>query len=628
MKRIFNVMILTAITIGMTAQTSKQLITSKYPAGTIAAAVERTEEFNPVPKAGDAFWRDSVPESMRRNYIEHGERYIDRPWSSLPATEFARFKTDGNRTGYETLCFNKRRQLVALVMAEVMEGKGRFMPDIVNGLQSTLEETWWGLPAHYGTKMQRAEDQNVDLFNAETAGMVAWISYVLEERLDSFSPLLRKRIDSEIARRILDPAVKNNYWWKRAGMNWNPWIASNWLTCILFCEHDDKRRAEGIGQIIHALDAFIDAYPEDGGCDEGPGYWDRAAASLYECLALLRAATGGTVDMSHEQKIKAMGSYIYKMYIGNGYYVNFADAHNNRNMQQVNVVYPFGLYLGDRTMTSFAAYTAQKARITERAATIYDRSGNWPTLGRELMMLGNINSMLRETPAEPATADVWLPDLQIMTARRGGLFVATKGGHNGESHNHTDVGRFIVYTDGEPLLIDPGVGSYTAQTFSNGRYGIWTMQSQYHNLPMINCTGQKDGKKYAARNISYTRGSLSMDLAGCYPDSAEVTEWTRSVKASSKGVEVTENYTLREHRGTTALTLMTVTRPDILCDGTIALNGGRRIAYDPKQLSVSIEDISPMLDAHLKGVWGEKMYRIVMTVKGNKTKGSIRYKVI
>ena len=115
-----------------------------------------------------------------------------------------------------------------------------------------------------------------------------------------------------------------------------------------------------------------------------------------------------------------------------------------------------------------------------------------------------------------------------------------------------------------------------------------------------------------------------MDLAGCYPDSAEVTEWTRSVKASSKGVEVTENYTLREHRGTTALTLMTVTRPDILCDGTIALNGGRRIAYDPKQLSVSIEDISPMLDAHLKGVWGEKMYRIVMTVKGNKTKGSIR----
>jgi len=150
-----------------------------------------------------------------------------------------------------------------LVMAEVMEGKGRFMPDIVNGLQSTLEETWWGLPAHYGTKMQRAEDQNVDLFNAETAGMVAWISYVLEERLDSFSPLLRKRIDSEIARRILDPAVKNNYWWKRAGMNWNQWIASNWLTCILFCEHDDKRRAEGIGQIIHALDAFIDAYPED-----------------------------------------------------------------------------------------------------------------------------------------------------------------------------------------------------------------------------------------------------------------------------------------------------------------------------------------------------------------------------
>lgn len=628
MKRILTIIIAAAAATGMTAQTTKKLITSKYHRQTLMERVAAPDQFKPVPKAGDAFWRDSVPENMRRSYIEYGERYLNKSWISLPATEFARFKTDGNRTDYESICFNKRRQLAALVMAEVMEDKGRFVPDIVNGLQSMLEETWWGLPAHYGTKMQRTDDQNVDLFNAETAGMVAWTSYVLSEQLDGFSPLLRKRIDSEIARRILEPAVKQNYWWKRAGMNWNPWISSNWLTCILFCEHDETRRAEGLSQITKALDAFIDAYPEDGGCDEGPGYWDRAAASLYECLVLLRSATGGLVDMSRESKIKAMGSYIYNMYIGNGYYVNFADAHNNREMQQINVVYPFGLYLGDRTMTAFAAYAAQQKRMTDRAAAIYDRSGNWPTLGRELMMLSNIGRMLREKPAEPSMTDVWLPDLQIMIARRGDMFVAMKGGTNGESHNHNDVGSFIVYADGKPLLTDPGVGSYTAQTFSNGRYGIWTMQSQYHNLPLINGTGQKDGKEYAAKKISYNRGSLSMDLAGCYPDSAAVTSWVRSVKATPRGIEITENYALRERRNTTAIIFMTVAVPDASREGTVKIGDGRRIVYDPMQLSVIVEDVSPMLDAHLRGVWGDKMYRIVMTVKGDKLKGGIKYKVM
>jgi hypothetical protein len=70
-------------------------------------------------------------------------------------------------------------------------------------------------------------------------------------------------------------------------MNWNPWICSNWLACVLICEKDESRKAEAIAQIENATRTFIDAYPEDGGCDEGPGYWDRAAASMFEVLRLL-----------------------------------------------------------------------------------------------------------------------------------------------------------------------------------------------------------------------------------------------------------------------------------------------------------------------------------------------------
>ena len=93
------------------------------------------------PRWGDTFWRDSVPETMRKDYISFGEQYKGKEWHSLPAATFAEFKKTGNRTNYEGLLFEKRRQLAALVLAEVIEGKRRFLPDIINGLQSTLEET-------------------------------------------------------------------------------------------------------------------------------------------------------------------------------------------------------------------------------------------------------------------------------------------------------------------------------------------------------------------------------------------------------------------------------------------------------------------------------------------------------
>ena len=154
------------------------------------------------------------------------------------------------------------------------------------------------------------------------------------------------------------------------------------------------------------------------------------------------------------------------------------------------------------------------------------------------------------------------------------------------------------------------------------------MQSQYHNLPLINGTGQKDGKQYAARNTSYNRGTLRMDIAGCYPDSAGITTWIRTVKATPKAVEVTEDYALSSRKGTTAIMLMTVTKPDVSRDGIIALGNGHCIVYNPSQLNVSTEDISPLLDNHLRGMWGEKMYRIIMTVKGNGLEEKLKYKVM
>ena len=96
-----------------------------------------------------------------------------------------------------------------------------------------------------------------------------------------------------------------------------------------------------------------------------------------------------------------------------------------------------------------------------------------------------------------------MPDREIMTARSfpnssEGLYIAAKGGNNAENHNHNDVGNFIIYCDGKPVIIDVGVETYIQKTFSKDRYDIWTMQSQYHNLPTINGVQQKNGERISS----------------------------------------------------------------------------------------------------------------------------------
>ena len=566
-----------------------------------------------LPQADDTFWRDSIPDEMRQSYIRYGEQYQGKSWTSLPWTVFAENKQTGNRVNYEGICFEKRRQLAAIVMAEIMEGKGRFMKDIIDGIGSFCEETWWGIPAHYGKSIPLAELQEVDLFNAETASLIVWTRYMLEKQFNQFSPDLCQRIDREIERRILVPALEKDYWWKTAGMNWNPWICSNWLTCVLICEKDEARKNKAIAQIQKATQLFIDAYPEDGGCDEGPHYWDRAAASLFEVLRLF---TADGLQVKDVNKIKNMAAYAYNTYIGNNYCVTFADAHENKDVLNVNIAYPFGLWLNDKTLRELGAFIGRQKGVLKDPAALYAKSDNFPSLGRELFFLRHIRDFIAEQPREPLLKDVWLNDLQIMTARRGHLYVAMKGGNNGESHNHNDVGSFIIYANNEPMFIDPAVGEYTAKTFSKDRYEIWTMQSGYHNLPQINGIDQKDGKEYAAKFISHKEGQLCLDIAGAYPAEAAVKSWKRTVTAMKSGISVTEDYVLSDYRQPTRLMFITLD-PD-------ALN---HIHFDASQLSASIEDISDHLDPLLQRVWGPKMYRIILSVKSTKTNNRIKYTI-
>lgn len=589
-------------------------------------------EFHPYPTYGDKQWMD-VPDTVRNVYIHSAEKVLHTTWQSLPATLFMEFAANGNRNNYQAVYFDKRKKLNTLIMGEMFERKGRFLPDIVNGIWSVCEESWWGLPAHYNGKLPDIQqNQTVALYTSQTAGDLAWTQYLFRKELDSISPQLNRRIQYELKRRMLDPCSKETYWWMKAENNWNPWICSNWLAVTLLSDEPRNQKIEIVQQILKSLDIFYSFYPNDGGCDEGPGYWANASGALFDCAYLLHLATQGGIDLSGEEKFRNMGNFISRIYMGQNRFINHGDASAKTNLHP-GIVFNYGKFIGSEQLKSFATLRRDELiRDQQPLAT-----GKGESMGRFIYTFCHLKELMAQSSAIPFERDVYLPDLQLFATRckagsDKGLALAMKGGHNDQSHNHNDVGSYIVYTDGIPLLVDVGPEAYSGKTFTNERYTIWTTRSLYHNAPIINGTEQAPGKQYKATqlkaDIRKSYASFSLDIAQAYPAEAKVQRWIRSATLlrNKNEIKFEENYRLESYQSPSSIILMTSARPDLQSEGVIGLNlNGKtfQINYNPDQLKPEIEKIE-LTDEGLRKMWNT-MYRIHLKIKSEENANQIRY---
>ncbi len=607
----------------------RSLLTGNFDGTALAAVLVRREDFRPQPTLSDRPPWEDLPAATRAAIVAEAERTLAEPWEVLRASVLLGYVRTGNRTDFEGPQWARRGRLASWVLAECVENKGRFLDAIADGVWAICEESSWMGPAHLfmqkrGSGLPDVTEPTVDLAVGETAALLAWTGYLLGPRLDTVHPLLRERIAVEIRHRVLDPCLeRDDFWWMgwhrdgRPVNNWNPWVNSNWLACVLLLEDDPALRARAVNKIMRILDIFIDHNPDDGGCDEGPAYWARAAGSLFECLELLHAATGGRVDIYGEPLIREMGRFVMRTHVDGPCFVNFADAPVRPGIEAV-ILYLYGRRIGDPVLASFGAWFFQQRPGAHIGGS----------MGRVLPSLWVQAEVAAAPSAAPQLRDVWLPDIQVMTARDAagtgaGLFVAAKGGHNEESHNHNDCGTFIAYLDGLPLFIDVGSETYTARTFNmKERYKIWTMQSQWHNLPTVNGQMQMDGRAFAARDAVYEcagdSASLRLDIAGAWPAAAGIASWVRTIRLNRRqALVVTDNYRLSAAREPAVFNFLTTRRPDTGAAGRVRLGAfpgdgasrGAELAYDAGAFAVEADTVD-IADPVLKNSWGPVIFRL------------------
>lgn len=603
----------------------QDLLSGKYTPAQLAKVLTPYAEWKPFPRAGDhAGWAKADTGTMKA-IIRKAESFMNYEWPGIPAVKSLLIVRNGNRDEYQRISFKKREVLGVMMLAEVYENKGRFIDQIINGIWSICEESFWGASAHLPKGKEYSglvdvSDPFVDLFAAETATYLAWVDYFLGDQLDAVSPQVRKRIYYETDRRIFQPLMTKHHGWMavnsngRRPNNWNPWICSNWLNTVLLLEKNDTLRVAGVSKVLKVLDAFLNPHPLDGGCDEGSGYWGAAAASLYDNVSLLNLASNNAFDyVFKDEKVRNMGQFIYKAQISERYFLNFADADPQPGMAG-SMIYRYGKAIQDPAMMKFGAYYLQN-----------DNKGSLSRYHffRNLFSLFMQDEFNLAEKALPYPADAWWPDLQVMVSRdkagsTKGFFVAAKGGNNDESHNHNDIGNYIVYYDGLPLLIDVGRGTYTAKTFSAKRYDIWYNCSDYHNVPTVNGYTQPPGPEFKATDVAYKSGrtfsEMTLNIGTSYPADAGIGKWQRNIRLNKgKNVVVEDVFQLKKNDGIKQH-LMTCYPAEVMKAGTLVIHYKSKDFYVhyPADFSAEVEKVPlvAMEDEGIRQKWGDNIYRI------------------
>ena len=285
---------------------------------------------------------NEIPEENRERIIKDAEGWLDKKIPFMPLSLYREFFLIGNRGNFESRFFERRNMALALAMAEYCEGKGRFTDKLADVVWAILEESTWVLPAHTthsptypATSVPEVYNNErlhaIDLFSATTAATMTAVYKYAGAALDGVSPLITERLVYEIKNRSIRPYINTVFSWSgifgNRTNNWNPWIVSNVLYVTALLEEDTRVRTEVVRRSINYLDNFTRWYHEDGGCDEGAGYWWHAGGSLWDALETIYDMTGGEIDVLSNPLVRAIGEYVAKVNIHERNFVNFADCH-------------------------------------------------------------------------------------------------------------------------------------------------------------------------------------------------------------------------------------------------------------------------------------------------------------
>lgn len=634
MKKVFLMCVaLLGIVMTTNAYTERNLLQKTADLQKLKQSLVLNQKWVPYPDYSDRAGWDKMLGDWKQEYIARGEKSLHYEWITIKATDYLTFERTGDRSTMENPYFRNERALCDLIMAEIAEGKGRFLDQIINGTFHFCEMTTWALAAHTdhqpsGRVLPTMGTDVFDIFAGDIGTIMAWTHYFLGKEMDKVDPEISRRIRYEVKHRILDTIVDGPHiFWMvdkyEPGMqiiNWTSWSCFNALMCYMLIENDIDRLARGVYRTMQIMDKYINYFQEDGACEEGPSYWDASPGKLYDYLQHLDYATAGKVNIFKEPIVRRMGEYISRAYIGNGWVVNFSDApsHGGGNP---SLAYRFGKAVGSQELMSYGAFLeADRGPSPMPSGKDISRSLQTCLVREEFAQA----SAQRQTPAT-----AWYPNTELCYIRdaKSGFTFAAKGGYYIGGHYHCDLGSFILYKNNVPMFIDLGAGTYTRAYFREElRYDYRVVQSDYHTVPKVNGFMQGHSNEYRTASASFNERSktFTTDLATAYPSEAGINQWLRTYTLKNGVLKINDKFSLKDAKVANELNFMTWGKVDGSKPGIVTIQVEDQkltFTYDTKTFNCEVEK-ADLQDPKVHKAWNDSIYRIRLVAKATPNAGS------
>ena len=530
------------------------------------------------PVTDRAAWEKLARHSQYRKVVAKAQNVLDTPMPATTDALYLDFSKTGNRTRWQAVAGKRRGRLAPLVLAECVENKGRFLPEIAKAIAAYCAEETWVMPAHdRGLGNFNGKVITVDLGSSRLGFEIAQARYLLGERLGEPT---RKLIDANLRRRIFEPVLasatakgKGN-WWMTTTNNWNAVCLCNVTGAALAAIEPPAERARFVAIAAKYSRNFLAGFTPDGYCSEGLGYWGYGFGHYVVLGEIIRQNTAGKIDLLARPNALAPAMFPARIEIANGVSPAFADC----------------------SVTARASW--RMVHFIGRALAL----GADPKDDEKLIHAGGLGESLMFSfpnaatlaPARPRRPDApgnkpprrtYFKDAGVLIARPGPgndscrLAVALKAGHNGEHHNHNDVGSYVVVVGSRPVLLDPGSEVYTSRTFSSRRYESKVINSFGHPVPVVAGHLQRPGRKAEGKvlraEFTDAADTFVIDLRAAY-GLAQVRKLERRFvysPAAAGKLTVTDEVELAEP-GTFETALITFGEVAVNDDGSLLISDG------------------------------------------------------
>ncbi|WP_372743961.1 hypothetical protein [Lutibacter sp.] len=531
--------------------------------------------FEPAPSINDRdYWGKISQTNSGKEWLVKAISSIDeKPEVPISDSIYRKANKGGIRGIYKPRYYRTMQRLESYVLAECMENKGRFIPQIETYATAIMNMKSWLHPNHDDNENSVLEGKRVsiDLGARRFGSDLALTQQLLGEKL---SPTINKRITEQLKWRIVDTYLtsckendKNNHWIKSTS-NWNSVCTSGSMFVAISTSKSKDERIAAVGSALNSMKYFLSGFGQDGYCSEGAGYWNYGFGHYLYLAQILYDYTDGQInlfDAGNSEKLKNVGNFPKTYQIHPGICAPFSDG-----VSHVSNDGGFAYNMSARKYGANMPVNPKKAKTYDSYSAVFQLI-EWEYEAEENSKK-EIYQSINELPDY-----TYFDDFGIVISRgkqKEPLSIAIKAGHNSENHNHSDVGSYTVVLNEEIITGDIGAPSYIAGAFSkdNPARSSWG-----HPVPKINNTLQSNGREFEGKiketEFSKDLDKVVIDLITAYEIEA-LTKLERTMSNDKSGlgeISITDTFSATKPV-TFGTSIMTLSDYEIVNDSTIILS--------------------------------------------------------